>query len=90
MVADFSTWLDELLAYCELDIPAALKNSLIEDNERQRPRGEDVRKHVRKGQPGDYLEKLKPETIDYLNDRFAAALQTFGYTESSPQTTTAL
>ena len=38
-----------------------------------------IQRHVRKGQPGDYRNKLKPETIDALNERFASILTMFGY-----------
>jgi hypothetical protein len=32
-----------------------------------RPKQEDVSKHIRKGEPGDYVNKLKPETVEKLN-----------------------
>ena len=33
-----------------------------------RPEVEDVAKHIRKGTPGDHVDKLRPETINKLND----------------------
>jgi hypothetical protein len=45
--------------------------------------GEDIWSHRRKATPGDYKEKLKPETISKLNERFSGVLDVLGY--SSPQ-----
>jgi hypothetical protein len=45
--------------------------------------GEDIWSHKRKATPGDYKEKLKPETISKLNERFSGVLDVLGY--SSPQ-----
>lgn len=79
MVSDFETWLASLLEYCELSADPALRTSLLMENEKLRPKKEDVRRHLRKGKAGDHREKLKPETIRILNDKFADVLQTFGY-----------
>ncbi len=79
MVGNFGHWLDELLDYCELPISPRLRDAITRENERQKPKKENVNRHLRKGRPGDYREKLKPETIALLNERFAAVLQTFGY-----------
>jgi Sulfotransferase domain len=54
-----------------LDVVAA-KNDI-------RPESEDVAKHIRKGQPGDYVTKLMPETIIKLNDIFAETCAWYGY-----------
>ena len=79
MVGNFDAWLDELLAHCNLPISDDLRHELREDNARKRPTSEDIYSHIRKGQPGDFREKLKPETIDELNRRFASILPAFGY-----------
>lgn len=44
-----------------------------------RPEVEDPSKHIRKGTPGDHMEKLKPETISQLNDVFGDLCKWFGY-----------
>lgn len=44
-----------------------------------RPEVEDIAKHIRKGLPGDYVSKLKPETIFKLNDIFAKTCAWYGY-----------
>ena len=43
------------------------------------PEEEDATKHIRKVSPGDYREKLKPDTIRVLNDRLAQFLSVYGY-----------
>ncbi len=40
---------------------------------------EDKLNHKRKVTPGDYLDKLQPETVDYLNTKLASLLATLGY-----------
>jgi len=79
MVSDFGGWLDGLVGYCELDVSKSLFESLIQENEHLTPKREDIHKHLRKGQPGDYREKLKIETIEYLDAKFASILARFGY-----------
>jgi hypothetical protein len=40
---------------------------------------ENISSHKRQITPGDNKRKLKPETIEILNDRFADILDTLGY-----------
>ena len=79
MINDFRGWLDKLLYNCELNIGHDFFTALLERNERIRPKGEDIHRHLRKGKPGEYKEKLKQETIEYLNAKFSPMLLTFGY-----------
>lgn len=79
MINDFRSWLDDLLYHCELNIRPALFTALLERNERIRPKDEDVHRHIRKGKSGEYKEKLKQETIEFLNAKFSPMLLTFGY-----------
>jgi Sulfotransferase domain len=44
-----------------------------------RPEVEDAAKHIRKGTPGDYVNKLRPETTDKLNKIFAEICVWYGY-----------
>ena len=41
--------------------------------------GSDAMAHKRRITPGDFRNKLSPETIKVLNERFAPILETFGY-----------
>jgi hypothetical protein len=79
MVYDFSSWLRGLLNYCELNISADSFELLLQENARIRPQEENIYHHLRKGQVGDYRNKLKPETIHSLNEKFASVLEMFGY-----------
>jgi hypothetical protein len=79
MVTDFQRWLTNLFDRCELRVSAELSERLLRENECLRPQNEDVRRHLRKGQSGDYREKLQKKTIDYLNAKFEPVLKEFGY-----------
>ncbi len=79
MIADFPRWLNDLLAYCDIAISDDLRRSLLEENIRLRPKQENMHKHVRRGTHGDYLDKLRPETIKRLNEKFSPLLEAFGY-----------
>ena len=54
-------------------------SALIENSERARPKDVDIQRHMRKGKPGEYKEKLKRETVEYLNAKFSPMLLAFGY-----------
>ena len=43
--------------------------------------GRDAMVHKRRITPGDFRNKLSPETVKVLNERFAPILETFGYQE---------
>jgi hypothetical protein len=79
MIDDFEIWLQGLINYCQFQVEPSLLNSLIEENEQLRPSSENVNRHIRKGKAGDYKEKLKAETIDYIESKLAPVLPSFGY-----------
>jgi hypothetical protein len=79
MLDDFLGWLSNLLLYCELYISEELVTTLIQRNERIKPKDENIRRHVRRGKCGEYKEKLSQKTIEYLNDKFSSMLLAFGY-----------
>ena len=79
MVDDYERWLDRLAEELELDISKDLKQRLIEQNEEKAAKKENKYRHRRKGQPGDYREKLQPETISQLNEQLKPVLNVFGY-----------
>ena len=101
MVLNFPSWLSKFLAGFELsDVEKTYEfvRSRIEiqnDMTRSFPtdrggtlklRGEDIWSHRRKATPGDYKEKLKPETILKLNVRFSEVLDMLGYSSLLYQT----
>jgi hypothetical protein len=79
MVVDFQPWLESLLQYCGLAISARLFQLLVDEAAQLRPIREDVHKHIRKGKSGDYKEKLKKSSIDFLNTTFSNVLAYFNY-----------
>jgi len=79
MVDNHEKWLTDLLRYCQLEIDAKLKSKLLSQNKRLKPKAENINDHMRKGIAGDFLEKLQPETISILNDKFASVLEQFEY-----------
>jgi hypothetical protein len=79
MVEDFAPWLDDLLAACGLEINDTMRRQLIANHEARRPQGEDIHKHLRKGMPGEHLEKLQPATLERLNSIFELPLSRFNY-----------
>jgi sulfotransferase family protein len=84
MVLDFGSWLRKFLAAFELtDGDETYEFVANRHAETVKPAGEDIWSHKRKVTPGDYKEKLRPETISELNRRFSEVLEALGY--SSPQ-----
>ena len=79
MVRQFDDWLSELVGCTELDVSEELLQSLVEEHEKIRPKGENIHRHLRRGIPGDYKEKLQLETIEYLNEKFMPILKRFHY-----------
>jgi hypothetical protein len=84
MVLSFQTWLRKLLSAFNLtDADETYAFVTARHATDVKPTAEDKWVHKRKVTPGDYKEKLKPETIATLNDRFREALDALGY--SSPE-----
>lgn len=79
MVSDFESWLTELIKYCELEVSREFIQSLLKEHEDKKPKKENIHKHIRKGQPGDYKQKLQPSTIKYLNEKFEPILTSYHY-----------
>lgn len=79
MVMDFDQWLDRMLKYLDLRVSDQLLGRIKNENQKLKPKQENVQKHIRKGQPGDYKDKLQHETIHYLNEKFHWFLQKYNY-----------
>jgi len=87
MVTDFPTWAK--MAVSPLDLTLSQIDQLLQEfgpefNNIQELTPDRILKgevsFVRKMYPGDYLDKLKPETIEYINERMESFLSFFGYT----------
>jgi hypothetical protein len=77
MTSNFKDWLKGLLDATELEISSQTYQKLVEDNRQVQPKEENIYEHIRKGKPGDYLNKLQPETIEYLNNKFSPIFETY-------------
>jgi hypothetical protein len=101
MVLDFSSWLRKFLAGLQLDDAEGaydfvrsrieIQNDVTKSVSGGHPKTirsvrEDVSSHRRKATPGDYKEKLTPETISKLNLRFGEVLDVLGYSRSQYET----
>ena len=72
-------FLTEVFAHFGITVDTATLKRAAERND-IRPEQEDPSKHIRKGTPGDHREKLKPETIQQLNELFRQICSWYGYT----------
>jgi hypothetical protein len=71
-------FLKEVFEYFGIDVDESILADVAKRHD-VRPEQEDPTQHIRKGAPGDYLEKLKPETIRKLNGVLAEMAATYGY-----------
>lgn len=79
MVTDFQRWVEQVLPPFGFRFPklAAIKLAWKYRNEFNVTA--ETMTHKRRIAPGDHRDKLKPETIDALNQRFEDILTRFGY-----------
>jgi Sulfotransferase domain len=88
MVRDFPSWLRKVVAQFQLANEEEIFQAVLARHlEEVKPAAEDVWAHKRKVTPGDYLEKLNPETVAELNQRFSAVLEALGYSGNAYATT---
>jgi len=80
MVNDFPTWIHKLLDVFEPPNKNSIADVFIKRAKVEfSGKREDKWEHIRKITPGDYKEKLKPETIVELNKRFENVLDRLDY-----------
>lgn len=77
MTSNFEDWLKGLLDASELEISSQTFQKYVEDYKQLQPKEENIYEHIRKGKPGDYLDKLQPETIEYLNNKFSPIFEIY-------------
>lgn len=83
MVRDFPSWLRKVVARFQLRNEDEIYRFVLARHvDEVKPSAENVWLHKRKVTPGDYQEKLKPETIAELNERFSAVLEALGYSRA--------
>lgn len=75
------SWLTEVIAFLEISPGSDAMNQAVIEACFWRI-GNDPFSHNRQGQSGDFLNHLKPETIEILNKEFAEAFEFLGYSET--------
>lgn len=80
LVTDFPSWLKKVLPAFEFENEEEVLQLMIDKYKNEfRVENENVLEHKRQIAPGDYLRKMKPETIEYLNDKFSKYLRLLDY-----------
>lgn len=78
MVLDNEKWITSICTHLEIDASSdfilQLKKQYTFKNKAENPR-----QHIRKITPGDYKEKLKKNTIEWLNKQFEDVLRHYNY-----------
>lgn len=83
MIANFPQWLRKVVVHLELEPQENILEALLAQNHFSVSK-ENVYAHKRSVKPGSHLQKLAPETIDYLNKHFTPILDVMGYEKSPP------
>ena len=78
MVLDFEKWERQLYDYLEID-PSPRVRKEIKARASFDVKTEDVAQHKRQVTPGDHKRKLKPETIEQMDQILAEQLRCYGY-----------
>lgn len=76
MVTDFPSWLTKVLPAFQFPDPDSVLSHCTEKYKDEFKRGPGAHPHKRKVTPGDYKEKLKPDTIRQLEDMYSEVLET--------------
>lgn len=75
---DKISFLGEIFTHFGIPVESGLLDQIAAKYD-VRPEVEDVTKHIRKGTPGDHVNKLMPETVNKLNAIFAVTCEWYGY-----------
>lgn len=78
MITDFKSALIKINNHCQLGLTDE-QIKLLDKSDSFKPQKEDQKIHKRKIASGDHKEKLKPETIEFLNKKFEAVLKALNY-----------
>lgn len=78
MIDDFPQWMKEVTNHLDLDEQPELTANIV-SAATFTVSHEDASSHRRSGKSGAYLDKLKPETVKLLNDKYGDLLNEFGY-----------
>jgi hypothetical protein len=79
MVLNFPVWVKAVVEPFDFSAPDRTVNRYVKKFAHQFEAKSESMTHRRKVTPGDHKEKLQPETIERLNERFHEVLSRFGY-----------
>jgi hypothetical protein len=82
MVLNYSYWLKSIIDAFEFGDSSNIAHEyyfLKYKDEFKIPKEENIYSHKRAVKPGNYRDKLKPQTINQLNQVFAEFLNKYGY-----------
>ena len=80
MVTNYRSWLTKFIKPFSLENESAVIDEMVGQSETYFPkRTTDALEHVRHVTPGDHKEKLRPETIEKLDEIFSGTLDALGY-----------
>jgi hypothetical protein len=82
MVENFDAWLDQLIKFLGIDLCQEFIDQVKAEVDFKVSK-EDIHKHKRQVTPGDHQRKLKPETIDLLNEKTKEIRKIFGYEDKN-------
>ncbi len=78
VVMNKQPWIKDMADFLDLELPDKLLNRILKRLDVV-PDQEQPDQHVRRVTPGDHKDKLKPETIAYLDEVFADFMKSFSY-----------
>lgn len=81
MVNDFGRWLSKIVEFLKFDVKKEVVDEIISKADFSIEK-EDIHSHKRRVSPGDYKQKLKPETINILNEQFKEIFNLLSYPPS--------
>ena len=79
LIQNFDLWINQLEEILNIEISEKDKNVLFKLKGGNAAIVENKFKHIRKGTPGDYQEKLTQKTQELLNSKFKDILLTLNY-----------
>jgi Sulfotransferase domain len=78
VIFDKQRWVSEMATFLHVDLSSKDVSNIV-DTFDYVPEREDIYKHIRQVKPGNYKSHLTREAIDYIQDRYTAYFEQFGY-----------
>lgn len=80
LVSDYLGWLRKVIPVFKFENEEEVLQLMLDKHKDSfKVESEDLYSHKRQIIPGDHRRKLKPETVDFLNEQFREVLELFGF-----------